>query len=81
MAGTLTNVSVIEWAIDESGYSVSELADKMEGQQVTEALIEEWIRGDSTPTKGQLMRLAKVLQRQSVLFYMKSPPAGEWSIG
>ena len=75
MAGTLTKAAVIEWAIEESGYSVPELAAKMEEVKVNESLIVEWIRGDSTPTQGQLTELAKVLKRQRAVFYMKSPPA------
>ncbi len=75
MAGTLTKAAVIEWAIEESGYSVPELAAKMEKVKVNESLIEEWIRGDSTPTKGQLTRLAELTRRPRSFFYRTVPPS------
>ena len=71
---TKTNPGVIAWAIEESGYDIPTLAEKLGGVGVTESLIEDWTAAKTTPTKGQLTKLAEVLRRQKVVFYMKSPP-------
>ena len=71
---TKTNPALIAWAIDESGYGVPILAEKLESVGVTASAIEEWIAGMSTPTRGQLTKLAQVLKRQRAMFYMKEPP-------
>lgn len=74
MTSTLTNASVIEWAINESGYSVPSLAAKMSGVKASETLIREWILGESTPTRGQLTRLAELTHRPRSFFYRTAPP-------
>ncbi len=71
---TKTNPTMIAWAIEESGYDIPTLAEKLDGVGVTEQLIEDWIAANTTPTKGQLTKLAEELKRQKVVFYMKSPP-------
>ncbi len=71
---TKTNPALIAWAIDASGYDIPTLAEKLSGVGVTELLIEDWIASNTTPTRGQLTKLAEVLKRQKAMFYMKSPP-------
>lgn len=71
---TKTNPALIARAIDASGYDIPTLAEKLSGVGVTELLIEDWIASNTTPTRGQLAKLAEVLKRQKAMFYMKSPP-------
>lgn len=75
MTSTLTNASVIEWAINESGYSVPALAAKMTGVKASETLVRQWILGETTPTRGQLTRLAELTHRPRSFFYRATPPA------
>ena len=75
MTSTLTNAAVIEWAISESGYSVPDLAAKMTGVKATEPLIREWILGQSTPSRGQLTKLAELTHRPKSFFYRTAPPS------
>ncbi len=77
MSGTLTKASVISWAIEESGYSVPQLAQQMESVKATESKIQSWIDGESTPTRGQLTKLAKVLRRPVAVFYRSEPPQSD----
>ena len=77
MSGTLTKAPVIKWAIEESGYSLPELVQKMESVQATESMIQSWIGGESTPTRGQLTQLAKVLRRPAAVFYRSEPPQSD----
>ena len=74
MTSTLTNAAVIEWAINESGYTVPGLAAKMSGVKASETLIRKWILGESTPTRGQLTRLAELTHRPRSFFYRTTPP-------
>ncbi len=74
---TQTNPAVIAWAIEESGYDLPGLAEKLEGVGVSESLIEDWLSARTTPTKGQLTRLAKALHRPKALFYGARPPVGK----
>ena len=71
---TRTNPDVIAWAIEDSGYDVPTLAEKLESAGVTESIVRDWISGIATPTRGQLTKLARVLRRQRAVFYMKEPP-------
>lgn len=62
---------VLRWAIDEDGRSVLELAEAL---HVDVDTVDDWARGDATPTRGQVSRLATVLRRPRALFFLPRPP-------
>ena len=63
--------AVLAWAIDESGFSGSDLAERL---KVSLASIEAWTSEAANPTVGQLTTLAKVLKRPRALFFAPHPP-------
>ena len=63
--------AVLFWAIDESGYSLAEVASRLE---VSESDLQDWIEEVSQPTVGQLTKLAKYLKRPRLLFFLPHPP-------
>lgn len=63
--------SVLTWAIDESGLSRNEVADKL---NVDVSDIESWEGETARPSKGNLTALAKTLHRPSAVFYLPEPP-------
>lgn len=73
MAAQLSPVTpdVLRWAIDEDGRSVPELAEAL---SVDVDTVDGWARGDATPTRGQVSRLASVLHRPRALFFLPRPP-------
>ncbi|MYA05871.1 MAG: ImmA/IrrE family metallo-endopeptidase [Caldilineaceae bacterium SB0664_bin_22] len=62
---------VLAWAIDESGFSASDLAERL---KVSPDSIEAWTSESASPTVGQLTRLADVLKRPRALFFAPHPP-------
>ena len=68
---TSTTPSLIDWAIKESGFSVEQVAKSV---GVPLSAVQSWTKGEFTPTRPQLARLAKKLDRPSTLFYLKAPP-------
>ena len=62
----LVTPSVIEWAINESGYDYAEIAKSLETGETT---IRAWSNGIDRPTTGQLTRLAAKLKRPRSLFF------------
>lgn len=64
--------SVLTWAIDESGLSRAEVADKL---NVDISDIESWESEAARPSKGNLTNLAKSLHRPSAVFYLPEPPS------
>jgi Zn-dependent peptidase ImmA (M78 family) len=73
MAAQLSPVTpdVLRWALDEDGRSVPELADALDVDVDT---VDGWTRGDVTPTRGQVSRLASVLHRPRALFFLPRAP-------
>lgn len=63
--------SVLTWAIDESGFSRAEVADKL---NVAVSDIESWESEAARPSRGKLIKLAQALSRQRAVFYLPSPP-------
>ena len=63
--------SVLTWAIDESGLSRAEVADKL---RVAVSDIESWESETTRPSRGNLTKLAKSLHRPSAVFYLPEPP-------
>ncbi len=64
--------NVLRWAVDEDGRSPDTLADAL---KVEPALLQSWLEGDAAPTRGQVSKLAAVLQRPRALFFLPSPPS------
>lgn len=65
------NPDVLRWAIDESGYSAGELADRL---KVDADLVEAWVAGSTAPTQGQFTELADKLRRPKSIFFLPHPP-------
>jgi len=66
--------SVLRWAIEQSGYEVSELSSAIE---VPPALMEQWLTGASVPTLTEARRLANKLHRPLAAFLLPAPPKSE----
>ena len=62
---------VLAWAIDESGFAASDLAERL---KVSPDSIEAWTSESASPTVGQLTKLSNVLKRPRVLFFAPHPP-------
>lgn len=64
--------AVLEWAREESGYSLREVAEKL---KVSESKILDWEAETTRPNKTQVSNLAKMFRRQRTLFLLPEPPA------
>ncbi len=62
---------VMKWAIDESGMSVRELAERL---KVEPSAVSAWANGSSKPSKGQLTKLAEKLKRPRAMFFLPEAP-------
>ncbi|MGQ2910784.1 ImmA/IrrE family metallo-endopeptidase [Aeromicrobium sp.] len=62
---------VLRWAISEDGRPTDSLADALK-VEVDDLLA--WMEGDAAPTRGQVSKLAQVLQRPRALFFLPAPP-------
>ena len=63
---------VVKWAIDESGMSVRELAERLKVEPSAVSAI--WANGSSKPSKGQLTKLAEKLKRPRAMFFLPEAP-------
>jgi Zn-dependent peptidase ImmA (M78 family) len=63
---------VLRWAVDEDGRAPDDLADALKVEPV---LLQAWLKGDAAPTRGQVSKLAQVLQRPRALFFLPRPPS------
>jgi Zn-dependent peptidase ImmA (M78 family) len=63
--------AVLEWAIQESGYSLEEVAGSID---VEAELLVSWINDERRPSRTQLEAIARKLKRASAIFYLESPP-------
>lgn len=62
---------VLRWAISEDGRALATLADAL---RVDSDLLYAWLEGQEAPTRGQISKLATVLQRPRALFFLPRPP-------
>lgn len=62
---------VLRWAVDEDGRTMPELAQAL---KVDVDMLDGWVSGDVTLTRGQVTDLANVLQRPRALFFLPRPP-------
>jgi Zn-dependent peptidase ImmA (M78 family) len=63
--------AVVSWAVDQSGFTVDEIADATE---TTSAVVAAWIKGTEMPSIGQARKLAKKLRRPLAMLMWSSPP-------
>ncbi len=72
------NPTVLKWARETGGYSVSEVASRLKRKSITSLTIIEWEQGESAPTYAQLESLAyKIYHRPIALFFFPTPPIEE----
>lgn len=62
---------VLRWAIDESGWQRSDLAEKL---NVSPDSLSDWETGSAQPSKTQFNELVRHLKRPSAVFFLPSPP-------
>ena len=63
--------AVLQWALAEDGRPLSDIAERT-GVSVSE--LESWLLGDAAPGRGQLSKLAGVLDRSRVTLLLPAPP-------
>lgn len=63
--------AVVSWAVDQSGFTVEEIADATD---TTSASVAAWLKGTAQPSLGQARKLAKKLRRPLALLMWSSPP-------
>src|SRR5208282_2896149 len=63
--------SVLRWAIDESGFSIEDIAH---ADGVRSAQLEQWASGDSQPTLTHARKLANKLHRPFATLLLPAPP-------
>lgn len=64
--------SVLQWARQESGYSLERASEKL---AVKPERLAEWESGDRQPTMRQIETLARLYHRPLSLFFQPKPPA------
>lgn len=62
---------VLRWAVNEDGRAPDDLADAL---KIDPDLLSGWLTGETAPTRGQVSKLATVLQRPRALFFLPRPP-------
>ncbi len=72
MAEAPVTPEVVKWAIDESGMSIEELAERL---KVGSTVVAAWTNGRDRPTKGQLTQLADKLKRPRAMFFLPAVPS------
>lgn len=63
--------SVLKWAIDESGYTMPEVSEAIDGR---EDLLIGWLAGESRPSLTVAKAVARKLHRQLATFLLPRPP-------
>lgn len=65
---------VLKWARETSGYSLKQIAKKLNQKKVSSQTILRWEKGKDAPTYSQLEKLAEYYKRPIAIFYFPSPP-------
>jgi Zn-dependent peptidase ImmA (M78 family)/transcriptional regulator with XRE-family HTH domain len=65
--------SVLDWAMDQGGFTDASLADRC---GVSRTTVAQWRAGVTQPTKTQFGRLVDSLKRPSMFFFLAEPPEG-----
>ena len=71
-AEAIVNAELLVWARNDSGFSIEEVAKKV---QATSERVASWESGERRPTISQLRKLAKVYKRPIATFYLPEPPS------
>jgi Zn-dependent peptidase ImmA (M78 family) len=71
MAKAYVNPAIVEWAIDRSGFALTEIAAAL---KLNEAQLRERLANKEDLTVGELSALRKKLRRPSATFYLPEPP-------
>lgn len=71
MASQMVTPAVVRWALEESGYSDVEVADRIGSD---EAVIRAWADGSATPSGGDVDLLSDALVRPPALFFLPDVP-------
>lgn len=69
-----TNQNILQWARKNAGYSVDEVANKMDKEK---EVINSWENGDDVPTFKQLSKLSKIYHYPSAFFFAEEVPEDE----
>ena len=65
------NPDVLAWAIGESGYTQSEIAEHL---NIEDSVVSRWSRGEAQPSQGQFTKLAKKIKRPKFVFFLDEVP-------
>ncbi|MBK7889297.1 MAG: ImmA/IrrE family metallo-endopeptidase [Bdellovibrionales bacterium] len=65
------NPAVVKWAREVIGYDIQDAAKKI---GVKPAKLEEWERGDSSPTYNQLKKVSSTYKRITAVFFLENIP-------
>jgi Zn-dependent peptidase ImmA (M78 family)/transcriptional regulator with XRE-family HTH domain len=63
--------AVVAWAVDESGFSLDEIADATD---TPAGVVSAWLKGTELPSLGQARKLAKKLRRPLAALLWATPP-------
>ncbi|MBZ0234153.1 MAG: XRE family transcriptional regulator [Deltaproteobacteria bacterium] len=74
MATVPVTPAVVAWAVEESGYSLDEIAEAV-GTQAN--AVAAWIAGKAQPSVTQARKLAQKLRRPLALFLWSTPPTDD----
>jgi Zn-dependent peptidase ImmA (M78 family) len=74
MATVPVTPEVVSWAVDQSGFTVEQIADAVD----TDAhAVRAWMTGAKRPSLGEARKLARKLRRPLALFLWPAPPSDE----
>ena len=65
------NPDVLAWAIGESGYTHSEIAEHL---KIEDSVVSRWSRGEAQPSQGQFTKLTKKIKRPKFVFFLDEIP-------
>src|SRR5579863_6252647 len=74
MPGVLVPItpSVLAWAIEESGYSIDEVAARL---SVSVDTVRSWMKGSGQPNLTRFHKLAAILKRTPSTLLLPEPPS------
>ena len=68
--------SVLRWARETSGFSVDEVAKKLESvsKKITPETVLRWEQGETLPRLTALRKLTEIYKRPMAVFFLENPP-------
>src|SRR5690349_22523621 len=64
--------SVLKWAMEQASVTYQQVATRC---KVDPQTVEEWLRGEGSPSKTQFNALVALLKRPSAFFFLPKPPS------